>query len=59
VRDAHDRVRPFGTGRTYVNFQSADEGPDRLRESYGANYDRVVEIKRAYDPDNVFLTLDS
>ena len=31
VRDAGERLRPFGTGATYVNFQSADEGPERLR----------------------------
>jgi FAD/FMN-containing dehydrogenase len=54
VRDAHARLRPFGTGATYVNFQSADEGPARLRESYGGNYDRLVAIKRRYDPDDVF-----
>jgi len=58
VREAHERVRPFTTGRTYVNFQSADEGRDRLRASYGANADRVVAIKRAYDPGDVFLSLD-
>ena len=30
------------TGGNYVNFQTADEGEDRVRASYGANYDRLV-----------------
>jgi hypothetical protein len=47
-------LRPFSTGATYVNFQTADEGDDRVRATYGANYDRLVEVKRRYDPDNLF-----
>jgi pimeloyl-ACP methyl ester carboxylesterase len=54
VRTSFERVRPFGTGGNYVNFQSADEGEDRIRAAYGANYDRVMAIKRTYDPDDVF-----
>jgi FAD/FMN-containing dehydrogenase len=53
IRDGYERVRGFGTG-SYVNFQSADEGEDRIRAAYGANYDRLMEVKRAYDPDDVF-----
>jgi FAD/FMN-containing dehydrogenase len=38
----------------YVNFLG-DEGHDRVREAYpGATWDRLLEIKRAYDPANVF-----
>jgi hypothetical protein len=54
VRTAYDRVRPYGTGGNYVNFQTGDEGADRVREAYGANFDRVAAIKRAYDPDDRF-----
>jgi FAD/FMN-containing dehydrogenase len=54
VRDAWARLRPFSTGATYVNFQTADEGDDRVRATYGANYDRLVEVKRRYDPGNLF-----
>ena len=32
----------------------ADEGEDRVRESYRLNFDRLVEIKRKYDPTNLF-----
>ncbi|HEU0248363.1 MAG TPA: FAD-binding oxidoreductase [Gaiellaceae bacterium] len=54
VRDGWARIRPFSTGRTYVNFQAADEGDERIRASYGANFDRLMEIKQKYDPDNLF-----
>ena len=54
VRDAGDRLRPFSTGGNYVNFQTADEDDDRVRASYGANYDRLAKIKRRYDPGNLF-----
>ena len=54
VRGAWERHLPFSTGRTYVNFQNADEGDDRVRAAYGANYERLAAAKRAYDPDNLF-----
>jgi FAD/FMN-containing dehydrogenase len=38
----------------YVNFLG-DEGPDRVRDAYpGATWDRLREIKRRYDPANLF-----
>ena len=54
VREAGDAIKPFGTGGTYVNFQTADEGEDRVRAAYGANFDRLSAIKRRYDPGNLF-----
>ena len=53
VRQAGERLRPFSTGN-YVNFQTADEGEDRTRATYGSNFERLVEIKRRYDPGNLF-----
>lgn len=39
----------------YVNFLGGDEDPGRVREAYGAFvYDRLVDVKTKYDPDNVF-----
>jgi hypothetical protein len=39
----------------YVNFLGGDEDPDRVREAYGESvYDRLVDVKTTYDPDNVF-----
>jgi hypothetical protein len=54
VRDAWTRVRPFSTGANYINFQTADEDQERIRATYGANFDRLVQIKQRYDPDNLF-----
>jgi FAD/FMN-containing dehydrogenase len=44
---------PFATGGVYVNFLTADEG-DRVRSAYGPNYDRLAQVKRRYDPNNLF-----
>jgi FAD/FMN-containing dehydrogenase len=39
----------------YVNFLGADEDPDRVRDAYRPTvYDRLVDIKTRYDPDNIF-----
>lgn len=54
VREGWERVRPFSTGRTYVNFQTADEGDERVRATYGPNLERLIEVKTRYDPDNLF-----
>jgi FAD/FMN-containing dehydrogenase len=53
VRDAWGRIRPFSTGGNYVNFQTADDD-ERVRATYGDDFDRVVEVKTTYDPDNAF-----
>jgi FAD/FMN-containing dehydrogenase len=43
-----------GDDGAYVNFL-AEEGPERVRAAYpGATWDRLVAVKRRYDPDNVF-----
>ncbi len=43
-----------GHDGAYVNFLG-DEGPDRVRQAYpGPTWDRLVEVKRRYDPDNFF-----
>ena len=39
----------------YVNFLGGDESPDRIRDAYRASvYDRLVDVKTKYDPDNAF-----
>jgi FAD/FMN-containing dehydrogenase len=54
VRDAWERIRPFGTGGNYINFQTADEGEAGVRAAYRENFDRLVDVKRMYDPHNLF-----
>jgi hypothetical protein len=39
--------------RSYANYLPADDY-DRVREAYGPNYDRLVELERRYDPGNLF-----
>jgi len=53
VRDYHAALAPHSEQGGYVNFMFADD-QDRIRENYGTNYDRLVEVKRRYDPDNLF-----
>ena len=47
-------IRAFSTGGNYVNFQSRDDATSRIRETYRSNFDRLVQVKQAYDPGNLF-----
>jgi FAD/FMN-containing dehydrogenase len=53
VRDYSDAIAPFSEAGGYINFMAADD-QGRVAANYGANYDRLVEVKRAYDPGNLF-----
>lgn len=53
VRDYSDALAPYSQEGGYVNFMSADD-ENRTAANYGANFDRLVAIKRKYDPENVF-----
>jgi FAD/FMN-containing dehydrogenase len=53
ARDFFNASAPFASGGVYVNFLTADEG-NRVRSAYGSNYDRLANVKRTYDPDNLF-----
>lgn len=56
LRKAWEAVLPFSTGGHYINFETADEGADRVEAAYGENMKRLVEIKSKYDPENLFRT---
>jgi len=51
--DFFDALQPHAGESVYVNFLG-DEGGDRVRQAYGGRYARLVEVKRAWDPSNVF-----
>ena len=53
ARDYWQELHPFSSGGAYINFMM-NEGKDRVKASYRGNYDKLAEIKRRYDPDNVF-----
>jgi hypothetical protein len=53
ARDYWQAVHPHTMGGAYVNFMM-EEGEDRVRATYGANYDRLVAVKAEYDPTNLF-----
>jgi FAD/FMN-containing dehydrogenase len=44
---------PYASAGAYVNFMTEEEG-NRVAAAYGPNYDRLVELKRRYDPENIF-----
>ena len=53
VRETFDAVAPYTADAVYVNYLGADE-PERVRAAYGPNWERLVALKRRWDPDNVF-----
>jgi FAD/FMN-containing dehydrogenase len=53
VRDYYDATAPHSEEGGYVNFMAGDD-QDRVRANYGDNYQRLVEVKRRYDPGNLF-----
>jgi FAD/FMN-containing dehydrogenase len=53
VRDYWEALHPLSAGGAYVNFLM-DEGDERIRATYRENYDRLVAVKRQYDPTNLF-----
>jgi hypothetical protein len=54
AKDYWEAVHAFNPGGAYVNFMMADEGDDRVRASYGPNYERLARVKAEYDPQNFF-----
>jgi FAD/FMN-containing dehydrogenase len=53
ARDYFKASAPFASGGVYVNFLTADEA-DRVGVAYGPSYDRLAQVKRKYDPGNLF-----
>lgn len=53
VRDYSDAITPYSEAGGYINFMAGDDD-NRVQANYGQNYDRLVDVKRKYDPDNLF-----
>jgi FAD/FMN-containing dehydrogenase len=53
VKDWWAKTLPLATGEVYANYNS-ETGDDMARRAYGPNYPRLAQIKRRYDPGNVF-----
>jgi hypothetical protein len=54
TRSSGDTLKKFATGAGYVNYMTDDESAARVRATYEANFQRLVEIKQEYDPTNFF-----
>jgi len=53
VREYYDAIAPHSEAGGYVNFMAGDDGA-RVEDNYQGNYQRLAEIKRTYDPGNLF-----
>jgi FAD/FMN-containing dehydrogenase len=54
AKEYWEALHPYGAGGAYVNFMMEGEGEDRIRATYQGNFDKLVQIKAKYDPDNFF-----
>jgi len=54
ARAYYDELHPESAGGAYMNFLMGDEGTDRVRASYGPNFERLQAVKQTYDPQNLF-----
>ena len=53
ARGIFEATKPYAVGTAYINFMPEDE-LDRVESAYGGNYKRLAEVKRRYDPQNLF-----
>ncbi len=53
VRDYYDATSPLSEEGGYINFMASDDQA-RIRDNYRGNYERLTQVKRTYDPDNLF-----
>jgi FAD/FMN-containing dehydrogenase len=54
TRETHAALAPQLSQGRWLNYLGDDQDADAVRAAYGPNYDRLRELKRRYDPDNVF-----
>ncbi|MCK5710928.1 MAG: BBE domain-containing protein, partial [Deltaproteobacteria bacterium] len=55
TRENMQKFRKFSTGGAYLNHTGLnEEGEDLVKRTYGSNYERLRQIKKKYDPGNLF-----
>jgi len=54
VRQVWAQMEPLTSGSAYINHIAGDDQPEKVRASYGTNYDKLVALKQKYDPANLF-----
>jgi FAD/FMN-containing dehydrogenase len=54
TRETHAALGEFLSARRWLNYLADDQGEDAVRGAYGPNYERLREVKRRHDPENVF-----
>jgi hypothetical protein len=54
TRQLGQELEAFGSGGEYINELGTTDPEERIRASFGQNYDRLVSLKQKYDPENLF-----
>ncbi|WP_428666411.1 FAD-binding oxidoreductase [Reyranella sp.] len=54
VRNTWSRVESHLKGSVYINHVAADDLPEKVRASFGDNYQRLRQLKAKFDPGNLF-----
>jgi FAD/FMN-containing dehydrogenase len=54
TRETHAALGEHLTQRRWLNYLGDDQGADAIRNAYGPNYERLVDVKRRVDPENIF-----
>jgi FAD/FMN-containing dehydrogenase len=54
TRETFAALQPHFADRRWLNYLGDDQADDAVRAAYGPNFERLREVKRRYDPDNVF-----
>ena len=53
ARNYWNDMHPLSAGGAYINFMM-EEGEDRIKATYGSNYNKLAAVKAKFDPDNLF-----
>jgi hypothetical protein len=54
VRGVWDDMDPLVEHLSYINHIADDDRAEKVRASYGTNFDRLRQVRAKYDPGNLF-----